>query len=67
MKIRKELAWKNRKCNECGNQICTTIPEGTPVYIITLGFTIANTWYLCEKCFKRIFPHEYEKMEKTGK
>ena len=64
MKIRKENAWKNRKCNECGNQICTTIEEGKVVYIIELGFTIANCWYLCEKCFKKIFPQEYKELSK---
>jgi len=63
MKIRKVQAWKNRKCNECGRQICTTIEEGKQVYIIELGFTITNNWYLCEGCFKKIFPQEYENLK----
>lgn len=61
MKIHKEQAWKNRKCNECFKQICTTREEGKPVYVIELEFTLGNKWRLCEGCFKKIFPEEYKK------
>ncbi len=63
MKIRKEQAWLNRKCNECGRQIYTTKKDIKSVYVIELGFTIANKWRLCESCFKKIFPEEYKKIK----
>ncbi len=56
MKIEKKPAWKNNKCNECGDSIFKKQIEANIVYYCQPDYTTPlNAWKLCKKCFKTIF------------
>jgi transcriptional regulatory protein LevR len=62
MNIEKKIAWKNQKCNECGEAIYQTQDKENIVYFCyTNNATAFKLWKLCEKCFKKIFSEEIKK------
>ena len=59
MKIKKEKAWINTRCNECGeliypNNVVKVRPEKRPP-------TNLAEWNFDEECFDRIFSNEVKK------
>ena len=59
MKIKKEKAWRNVKCSECGkliypNNVVKVKPEKGKV-------TNLSEWNFDEECFDRIFSNEVKK------
>ncbi len=59
MKIKKEKAWRNVKCNECGeliypDKVVRVKPEKGKI-------TNLAEWNFCEECFDRIFSNKVKK------
>ncbi len=64
MKIEKKLAWKNQKCNECGDSVFVKKDEKNYVYFCQLDSTSPfKKWKICEKCFNKIFSDEVKKVK----
>ena len=64
MKIEKKVAYKNIKCNNCGDVIYKPREEN-PVYFCWPEYiTSFRVWKLCKKCVNEIFSEEVRKKVK---
>lgn len=63
MKIIKKPAWRNVKCNNCGNTIYKS-KEDNEAYFCSPDYTPTRIWKLCEACFNKIFSEEVKKKVK---
>ena len=65
MKIKRKLAWKNQKCNECGKSVYKTLHKKNIVYFCYFNSTSSfKTIKICENCFGEIFSEEVKKKVK---
>lgn len=65
MKIQKKSAWKNQKCNECGEGIYQNLDKENIIYFCYLEYASNfKIWKVCEKCFRKLFSEEERKKVK---